>query len=111
MSKLEDTLAFHVRAAGLPVPEREYPAIPGRRFRWDFAWPTFRLLLEVQGGTWVNGGHSRGAGVARDCEKHNLATLHGWRTLNVTTDQFRQGKALEWIKLALYEKTTARTVA
>ncbi len=104
VSSLEDTLAFHIRAAGLPEPEREYFAIPRRKFRWDFAWVEERLLVEVQGGTWVNGGHSRGSGVSRDCEKLNLATLHGWRSINVTTDQIRQGKALKWIRLALNEK-------
>jgi len=37
MSHLEDTLASHIKLLGLPEPIREYVAIPGRRFRWDFA--------------------------------------------------------------------------
>lgn len=104
MSHLEDTLAAHIKLLGLPEPIREYAAIPGRRFRWDFAWPQFRLLLEVQGGTWGKGGkggpsaHSGGLAASRDCEKGNLATCAGWRTLNVTTDQIRKGEAVRFLQ-------------
>lgn len=98
MSHLEDTLASHIKLLGLPEPIREYVAIPGRRFRWDFAWPSFRLLLEVQGGTWGKGAHSGGAGASRDCEKGNLATCAGWRTLSVTTDQIRKGQAVRFLQ-------------
>lgn len=98
MSHLEDTLAAHIKLLGLPEPIREYVAIPGRRFRWDFAWPNFRLLLEVQGGTWGKGAHSGGVGASRDCEKGNLATCAGWRTLAVTTDQIRKGQAVRFLQ-------------
>jgi len=104
VSHLEDTLAAHIKLLGLPEPIREYTAIPGRRFRWDFAWPNFRLLLEVQGGTWGKGGkggpsaHSGGLAASRDCEKGNLATCAGWRTLNVTTDQIRKGEAVRFLQ-------------
>ena len=104
MSALEDTLAAHIKLLGLPEPIREYVAIPGRRFRWDFAWPNFRLLLEVQGGTWGKGGkggagaHSGGVAASRDCEKGNLATCAGWRTLSVTTDQIRKGQAVRFLQ-------------
>ena len=101
MSALEEVLAFQIKAKGLPVPDREYPAVPGRRFRFDFAWPMERVLVEVQGGTWGTGGHSTGKGIARDCEKHNLAVIHGWRCLDVTTDQIRTGKAIRWIEETL----------
>jgi hypothetical protein len=104
MSHLEDTLASHIKLLGLPEPKREFTAIPGRRFRWDFAWPQFRLLLEVQGGTWGKGGkggasaHSGGVAASRDCEKGNLAVLAGWKTLNVTTDQIRKGEAIRFLQ-------------
>ena len=103
MSDLEEILAHQIKLKGLPVPNREYPAIPGRRFRFDFAWPIERLLVEVQGGTWAPGGHSTGTGIARDCEKRNLAVLLGWRCLDVTTEQIRQGKAIRWIEEALWK--------
>lgn len=98
MSKLEDALAFQIRAAGLPDPIREYKALEARRYRWDFAWPAFQLLLEVQGGTWGKGAHSTGLGIARDCEKGNLAIIDGWSTFHVTSDQITNGKAISWLQ-------------
>ncbi len=84
--------------AGIPY-TREYKAIPGRRFRWDFAIGTdpehTRLLIEVQGGTWSKkpGGHNTGAGIARDADKLNLATKSGWRCLLFTSDMIRNQDA------------------
>jgi len=98
MSALEEVLAFQIKAKRLPPPDREYPAIPGRRFRFDFAWPIEKLLVEVQGGTWIKGGHSTGAGIARDCEKGCIAVVQGWRVLHVTRDQIEAGKAIRWIE-------------
>lgn len=101
MSRLEDTLATQLRFAGLDGFKREVRPIPGRRFRFDFAFLEPRLLIEVQGGTWAMGAHSTGQGISRDTEKLNLATIHGWRVLQFTTDQIRQGKALRWVQAAL----------
>jgi very-short-patch-repair endonuclease len=98
MSHLEDTLCAQLALAGFKAFKREFCAIPGRRFRWDFAWPDNKLLVEVQGGTWNGGSHGRGSGISRDTEKLNLATCHGWRVLQFTPDQVREGKALRWVQ-------------
>jgi hypothetical protein len=52
---LEDLFALQVKLAGLPMPEREYRAIKGRMFRFDFAWEKERLLVEINGGTYSGG--------------------------------------------------------
>lgn len=104
MSKLEEDLLFQIHCAKLPEPTREFRAIPGRKFRWDFAWPEQRLLLEVQGGTWGSGAHSGGAGASRDCEKHCLATIAGFYTFSVTSDQIRRGMAIGWLQSFFGEK-------
>jgi hypothetical protein len=52
----------------------------------DFAWPDARVAVEIQGGTWVKGGHSTGAGIRRDVTKSNLAQLSGWACLALTAD-------------------------
>ena len=101
-SRVEDSLAFCLDALGIAY-EREYRAVPGRRYRWDFAILSARLLIEVQGGVWMSErtGHSTGAGIRRDCEKANLAALNGWRTLFFTSDMVESGEAVEVIERAL----------
>jgi very-short-patch-repair endonuclease len=98
MSHLEEQMAQQIALAGLPKPEREFKAIPGRKFRFDFSWAKFGLLVEVQGGTWGKGAHSTGQGINRDTEKLNLATIEGWRVMQFTGDQIREGKALRWLQ-------------
>ena len=98
MSGIEDLFLLQISAAGLPEPQREYPLIPGRRFRADFAWPEHRLAVEIEGGTWVNGRHVRGTGYMNDCRKYNLAVLHGWRVLRFTSEMVRDGEALDTLE-------------
>lgn len=100
-SALEAELALQIRALGLPEPVREYRAIPGRKFRYDFCWEKERLLVEVNGGTYTKGAHSTGQGIARDYEKANLATLDGWRVLMFDGKAVKSGVAVEVIRKAL----------
>ena len=103
-SALEAELALQIRALGLPEPVREYQAITGRKFRFDFAWLDSGLLVEVNGGTYTKGAHSTGQGIARDYEKANLATLDGWRVLMFDGKAVKSGVAVEVIRQALEAK-------
>lgn len=100
-SQLEAELALQIKALGLPEPIREYQAIKGRKFRFDFAWLEQRLLVEVNGGTYTKGAHSTGQGIARDYEKANLAVLQGWRVLSFDGKAVKDGTAVEVISKAL----------
>lgn len=100
-SRWEEMLALQIRAEELWTPVREYRFVPDRRWRADFAWPADRLLVEVEGGTWTNGRHTRGSGYQADCEKYNAAVLLGWRVLRYTSEQIKSGVAVRDIKLAL----------
>lgn len=73
-------------AADLPAPETEYRFHPTRRWRFDAAWPPQRVAVELSGGLWAYGAHTRPAGVQRDMQKHNAAVLCGWRVLAFSTD-------------------------
>jgi very-short-patch-repair endonuclease len=97
-SPLEDLFAFQLDSAGLTGYVREYQAIPGRRFRFDFAWKKERLLVEINGGTYSKGAHSTGTGINRDYEKGNLAVLNGWRVLSFDTKMVKSGAALEVVE-------------
>lgn len=101
MSDLERSLLFYIRACKLPRPELQYRIVPDRKFRWDMAWPAQRVAVEVQGGIWTGGKHTRGVGLMRDMEKNNLAVLNGWVVLFVSADHIESGSATDWIRDAL----------
>jgi len=71
----------------VPPAQREFFFHPDRRWRSDFAWPDHRLLVEIEGGTWLPGGgrHNRGAGFQTDCEKYLAAFELGYYLLRFTT--------------------------
>ncbi|WP_201746353.1 hypothetical protein [Veronia nyctiphanis] len=78
MSALEATLAMQLLAVGVPEPEREYRFHPTRRWRFDFAWPDRLMAVEVEGGGWNGGRHTRGKGFASDMVKYSEAMRLGW---------------------------------
>lgn len=86
MSALEDNVLWHIaNLTNLPAPEREYK-LPGDTHPFDIAWPDKKLLIEVQGGIWTQGAHTRGKGAIRDHDKANYAAAHGWRVMYVSVD-------------------------
>jgi very-short-patch-repair endonuclease len=101
MSAGEDLMAWQLRAAGLPEPVREHRFDATRRWRFDFAWMPQRIALEVEGGTFAGGRHSRGTGFEADCLKYNAAALDGWRVFRVTTAMVDDGRALALAEEAL----------
>ena len=103
-SRLEVTLALHMRAAGLN-PEREYRFHPPRRWRFDFAFLDKKVAIECEGGTWTNGRHVRGSGFEKDVEKYNQAAIDGWIVLRFTGRMIADGTALQTIEAALSEDT------
>lgn len=101
-SYLEERLAIWIQREGLPVPVREFRfAAPERQWRFDFAWPDRGIAIEIEGGTFVRGRHSRGVGMREDAEKYNFATLRGWRIFRVTGDMFTNGEAFAIAKRAI----------
>lgn len=68
----------------LPAPVREYRFHDIRKWRFDFAWPEYKVALECEGGTWSRGRHTRGAGYQGDLEKYNQAAVLGWTVLRYT---------------------------
>lgn len=65
-----------------------------RKWRFDFAWPNYRLAVEIEGGVWTGGRHTRGKGFSEDCVKYNTATSLGWKVLRFTGDHIESGYAL-----------------
>ena len=80
------------RREGYPDPQRQRPVLlRGHRYRLDFAWPSLRLAVEIDGGSV----HGPGA-LARDLFRQNQVLLDGWLILRFTWGQLvREQPAVE----------------
>ena len=102
MSAAEDALSFGLVALDMLPAEREYRFdVNGRKWRFDFAWPHYKVACEVEGGTFVQGRHTRGAAFEKDAEKYNEAAIQGWLVLRVTPKMVEDGRSYTLIARAL----------
>jgi hypothetical protein len=97
---LEDrfALAWRKRFPELPKPKRQHQFCEGRKWKW----PKYKLAVEIQGGSFIFGGHNRGASQAKDFEKNNEAVRLGWRVLFFNAkmiDHVGTGKIYECVQL------------
>lgn len=83
---------------GIPAPAQEFQfAAPVREWAFDFAWPTFKIAFEIEGGAWTRGRHTRGVGFIGDIEKYNEACLRDWLVIRATPSQVRSRVAFGWL--------------
>lgn len=75
--------------------QREYQFHPTRRWRFDFAWPSIKLAVEIQG----RGRHQTVGGVRSDCEKNNAAITDGWAVMAFPATDHKQ--ADDWARQVL----------
>ncbi len=91
---------------GIPVPLQEYRIFSSRRFRFDFVWPKYRVVVEIEGGSMGRkiichkcglpvkrlcrdgkmrevrlGGRHNSSGYLRDIEKYNMLSECEWLLL------------------------------
>ena len=124
MSAPEQLLALHLRAQKLEAePEYRFGAIaaggPGkglrerlkasglRDWRFDFAIPAHKLAVEVEGGGWTGGRHTRGTGFAEDMKKYDAAMRLGWTIYRCDPAMVKSGRAIETIKLIIEMRAAA----
>jgi hypothetical protein len=105
------TFSQILRGLGLPEPVTEHRFHPERRWRFDFAWPDLMVAVEVEGGVWVGGRHTRGKGFLADMEKYNHAAEAGWCVLRCTPTTLLSGPFLDLLTRALRRRIEARDCA
>lgn len=91
---------------GLGVPIPEYKFDPERKWRFDYAWLANLVALEIEGGAWTRGRHTRGGGFIGDMEKYNRAAALGWRIVRCTPKQFENGDVMADLAEAMTKMVT-----
>jgi hypothetical protein len=89
---------------------KEWQFAHPRRWRLDYVlgvfadsqhWEPNFTAIEIEGGIWTRGRHTRGAGYQADLEKYNTATMMGYRILRFSTEDVLRGRAkaflAEWL--------------
>ena len=87
------------KAYDFPEPTPEYQFLDGRKWRFDWCWPTYGIAVEINGGIFRKGGGAHtGMGHLRDMEKFNAAQIEGYIVLQFTPQQIASGEAATTIK-------------
>lgn len=93
-----------VESLPIPVTELKFHAV--RRWRFDVAFVDAQLAVEVDGGGFIQGRHSRGAGMEKDAEKYAEAAILGWTIIRTTPKLVKNGQTLDWIVRWFARRTT-----
>ena len=96
-SEGESLLSLQLKALKIAF-EREFKFCQDRKWRADFHLVDKMILIEVEGGIWSGGRHTRGKGYLGDLEKYNEATMMGYQVIRFSTEQVKSGKAIEQIE-------------
>ena len=96
-SEGETTLSLQLKALKIEF-EQEFEFHPKRKWRADFHLIGKKILIEVEGGIWSGGRHTRGKGYLGDMEKYNAATMLGYQVIRFSTEQVKSGLAIKQIE-------------
>lgn len=103
LSTGEEAFALHCKAYKF-TPEREYRFCEERKWAFDFAFPEQMVAIEIEGGTWSGGRHTRGSGYEKDLEKYNAATRLGWRIFRYSTEMVMRGDAINELLSVIFQE-------
>lgn len=96
-SKLEIRFSQQLAGDTIPPHQRNYFFLPDRDLELDFAWPQWKVGVEIQGGV-----HKMK--LSRDCEKMVLAILAGWVILPLDRKLVTSGQGLQALSSILAKR-------
>lgn len=117
-----DAFAEQLQAAGIePVRELEFARAVGRKWRFDFAWPSLMVAVEIDGLVpryvkkrstkgkqytvlEAGGRHATMDGYEEDCRKLATAAQLGWFAIRFNQNLVRNGEALKFTQQLLHAR-------
>ncbi len=101
------TTNFFIKACEayhLPAPTHEYRFDAKRKWRIDYYFEANgrRVALEVEGGVWSQGRHTRPKGFLADMEKYNAMACAGILLLRTTPEKLLTTETFTNIKNCIY---------
>ena len=96
-STAEILLMKHLKELGIGFEREMFFALP-RKWRFDFAigafeWSSRPYAIEIEGGAWTQGRHTRGKGFIEDIRKYNEAARLGWVVIRFTPSMIETGES------------------
>lgn len=83
----------------------EYRFEPKRRWRADYRVNDAPVLIEIEGGIWAGGRHTRAKGFIEDTRKYNAAAALGFTVFRLPTG-FRREDVAAIVDFALHHMTS-----
>lgn len=72
-----------------------------RKWRFDYAIPSLKIAIEIDGGIWQYGRHNRPEGYINDMEKLNTAASMGWLVMRFATEDRLNNSTIALIRDAV----------
>ncbi|MFO1465846.1 MAG: hypothetical protein U1F35_05305 [Steroidobacteraceae bacterium] len=112
VNKGEATFAFQCRAFRLPDVAPKWKMVnsagtrtPKKRelamWEFDFAFLVQKVLVEIDGGIWIQGAHAHPTDITRNMTKQNDAAHAGFITLRFTPAEVKSGHAIAFTQRVL----------
>ena len=89
-----------LKSVGLPVPVKEYRIDPNRKFHADYAWPSIKLSVEINGGVFTKGAHGSITGILDGYKKINHLATQGWHIMIYVPGEMLKSSTADQIKEA-----------
>lgn len=98
----EILMGYYLKELGLDY-FREFAFAETRKWRWDFCCPGENLAIEIDGGLYTGGRHTRGPGYQEDLTKYQEGACLGWSLLRFSVEDVMTGRAKNvigrWLKI------------
>lgn len=98
-SNLIRSFDYQWRVLNGPPLEKEYRFHTERRWRFDRCHITAKVAIEIDGGVWTGGRHTRPIGYTNDCIKLNAAALLGWTVFRLTQPMIENDAAIHLVPI------------